>query len=77
MAKDGTDWSGSFGQDPAQYADRRGARKSRQSKDLNSIGNRDAETKEDRGVEQDDDSDKDSSDSGESDLGLHDATNHD
>jgi len=60
LSKDGTDWSGAFGQDPAQYVDwRRGA------------GN---ETKVDEDVSEDGDESSDS-DSDESDLGLHDASN--
>jgi hypothetical protein len=69
MAKDGTDWSGAFGQDPAQYTDRRGARMTKEADNPSAAGNREADL--------DDDMSKDSSDSEESDLGLHDATNHD
>lgn len=60
MAKDGTDWSGAFGQDPAHSA-----------------GNREADLNEGTSMDEYGDPDEDSSDSEESDLGLHDATNHD
>jgi hypothetical protein len=78
LSKDGTDWSGAFGQDPAQYADRRGAnRDNRNDANNGSIAAKpdkpEAELNEDM-MEDDEDSD---SDSDESDLGLHDATNHD
>jgi hypothetical protein len=39
MAKDETDWSGTFGQDLAQYAKRLGAWKSRGADDPGSVGN--------------------------------------
>jgi hypothetical protein len=77
LAKDGTDWSGAFRQDPAQYADRRGARKTEEADNPSSAGNREANFNEDGSEGEEDDPDEDSSDSEESDLGLHDATNHD
>jgi hypothetical protein len=62
LSKDGTDWSGAFGQDPARYADRR-----------RGAGNKPkAEINEDMSEDEDESSD---SDSDESDLGLHDASN--
>jgi hypothetical protein len=73
MAKDGTDWSGAFGQDPEQYADRRGTPKTKQTRRPGAAGNREGDSSEDISVGQD----EDSSSSEESDLGLHDADNHD
>ncbi|TVY49638.1 Meiotically up-regulated protein 190 protein [Lachnellula occidentalis] len=63
LSKDGTDWSGAFGKDPAQYIDRRGARKQEE-----------AELTEDV---TDDDDEYSESDSNESDLGLNDASSSD
>ncbi|KAH8796574.1 hypothetical protein BGZ57DRAFT_961447 [Hyaloscypha finlandica] len=73
MAKDGTDWSGAFGQDPEQYADRRGTLETKQARWAGAAGNREGDSSEDISVGRD----EDSSDSEESDLGLHDDDNHD
>ena len=75
MAKDGTDWSGAFGKDPAQDTDRRGARNTKAAESPGVIGkNREGNRSEDQ--DNTPDENEDSSDSDESDLGLHDATNH-
>jgi hypothetical protein len=74
LAKDGTDWSGAFGEDPAKYADFNGARKgngpNRDSiADKNSIkrGVGNGNVGENRDEDDDDD------DSDDSDLGIVDA----
>jgi hypothetical protein len=74
LSKDGTDWSGAFGKDPAQYADRRGARKQGEDEDTSAAGQTEAEVKEDMSAYEDGSSDSDSDESG---LGLHDASNRD
>jgi hypothetical protein len=65
-------------QDPAQYADTRGSRKTRQAGKAD-IRNQEGIPNEDIKVDQDRNQYdyEDSSDSDESDLGLHDADNHD
>ncbi|TVY13257.1 Meiotically up-regulated gene 190 protein [Lachnellula arida] len=63
LSKDGTDWSGAFGKDPAQYIDRRGARKQEQAEVTEDVIDDEDESLE--------------SDSDESDLGLNDASNND
>ncbi|EPE35263.1 C2 (Calcium/lipid-binding, CaLB) [Glarea lozoyensis ATCC 20868] len=61
LSKDGTDWSGAFGEDPAKYTDKKGTRSSG------------GETGKRQAVDaSDDDGDYDSSDSS-SDLGIQDA----
>ncbi|TVY43714.1 Meiotically up-regulated protein [Lachnellula subtilissima] len=62
LSKDGTDWSGAFGQDPSQYIDRRGARKQEKTEVNEEVT--------------DDEDDSSESDCDESDLGLNDATNN-
>jgi len=62
LSKDGTDWSGAFGQDPSAHVDKKGQTK----KDI-AAANGDYE-------EDDDDDDDESSDS-DSDLGIVDASN--
>ena len=77
LSRDGTDWSGAFGQNPAEYADRRSTRKDgRIDTNNGSIGARKSERPEAE-VNEDvsDDDEEDNSDSDESDLGLRDATN--
>lgn len=83
LAKDGNDWSGAFGKDPAQYADRRGSYKDPRNEDDNDVptartgvinkpaGTRDAQQS---GTDEDED-DYDSDSSSSSDLGIHDAGN--
>lgn len=79
LSKDGTDWSGAFGKDPAAYADRKGA----QTAGNGNSQNQGSTSNGDNGAEEDDDNDEDDSSSDSdsksdgSDLGLHDATNHD
>jgi hypothetical protein len=79
LSKDGTDWSGAFGQDPAEYIDRGGAHK---GNNPNKSGyNKDGKDQQLKGIteEESDDDDYDNEDdssSSESDLGLHDATSH-
>jgi hypothetical protein len=73
MAKDGTGWSGGFGQDPEQYADRRGTPETKQARWPGVAGNREGDSSADISMGQD----EDSSDPEENDLGLHDAGNHD
>ncbi|TVY91336.1 Meiotically up-regulated protein [Lachnellula willkommii] len=63
LSKDGTDWSGAFGKDPAQYIDRRGARKQEQAEVAEEVIDDEDESLE--------------SDSDESDLGLNDASKND
>lgn len=81
LAKDGTDWSGAFGEDPAKYADRSGRRRSSHS-DRDRMGNDTKYRRHNSGAvnenmnentDEDDDDDTSSSDS-DSDLGLQDAT---
>jgi hypothetical protein len=76
LSKDGTDWSGAFGEDPAKYADVEGYRR-RLDPNRNSIA--DAESTRRRradgqGGRDDDNDDNDDSDSDDSDLGIVDAT---
>lgn len=73
MAKGGTDWSGAFGQDPEQYADRRSTPETKQARWAGAAGNREGDSSEDISVGRD----EDSSEPEESDLGLHYADNHD
>ncbi|KAI9734701.1 MAG: hypothetical protein M1818_006688 [Claussenomyces sp. TS43310] len=79
LSKDGTDWSGAFGEDPAKYADLRGARKgadpnSSSPRNKNGkggiISNQAMSDGEEDEEEGDDDSDSDS----DSDLGIRDGT---
>ncbi|KAF4630399.1 hypothetical protein G7Y89_g7748 [Cudoniella acicularis] len=72
LAKDGTDWSGAFGQDPAQYVNQ-GAKRKYQADGPSSVAG--GKDNNENTSAYDDDDDDDSSDSS-SDLGLHDATNH-
>jgi hypothetical protein len=80
LAKDGTDWSGAFGQDPAQYVTRKDVH-NRGSANLLSIvgipqeGRLNEDMSEDKDESDDDDDDSDS-DSDEDDIGLHDASTH-
>ena len=68
LAKDGQDWSGAFGQDPAQYAwENKDGRK-------RTLGNEDGS---DEDISDSEDGDDTPSSSEESDLGLHDAENYD
>jgi hypothetical protein len=76
LAKDGTDWSGAFGEDPAKYADLKGTRKFNNPNgssmaDKNSVRRGPANGYAD----EEDEDDDDDSDSDESDLGIVDATN--
>jgi Ca2+-dependent lipid-binding protein len=65
LSKDGTDWSGAFGEDPANIADKDGVKRT------NARGNVEDEEDDD-----DDYDDEDTpSDSDDSDLGINDATN--
>lgn len=78
LAKDGTDWSGAFGQDPAEYMDLKGAGMTK-TPDKSSQNNRGRDEKmnsiqeEDHDDDYDENDDDDDSSSDESDLGLHDA----
>ncbi|TVY54197.1 Meiotically up-regulated gene 190 protein [Lachnellula cervina] len=63
LSQDGTDWSGAFGKDPAQYVDQRGVRKQEQAEVTEDVIDDEDESLE--------------SDSDESDLGLNDASNND
>lgn len=79
MAKDGTDWSGAFGQDPAEYADLIYGSSRRHNPNFSSAArqsdsnNSKANLNEDMGEAIDDEDDY-SSDSS-SDLGIHDGSN--
>ena len=78
LSKDGTDWSGAFGEDPAQYVDPNGSRKNTEEgekstpHDPQNPSDDDVEVN-DYGREDDGDSDSDSS---ESDLGIKDGDTH-
>ena len=75
LAKDGTDWSGAFGEDPAAYANREGARKSERAE---KGGKRDNDENNESDEDDTPDSDSESESlASDSDLGLHDATTHD
>jgi hypothetical protein len=82
LSKDGTDWSGAFGQDPAQYADRRGSRRDPRNDANGNSKNLDrgktGEVNENMSSDEDEDEDDndDTSSSSDSDLGIHDASNH-
>ncbi|RDW75577.1 hypothetical protein BP5796_06398 [Coleophoma crateriformis] len=80
LAKDGTDWSGAFGKDPAEYVDRRSPRRYSDSvySQRTTSKSRDEEAGQNRenganGTFYDDDVDSTESDS-DSDLGVVDAT---
>jgi len=66
LGKDGTDWSGAFGEDPSKYVDKSKTNHRNQG----ATSNGDQDNDED---DYDDDDDDDSSD--DSDLGIHDADN--
>lgn len=70
LAKDGTDWSGAFGEDPAQYIDQKAARKPANTGDASTA--RSQQSGNDDDDEGTDYSDSNSS-SDESDLGVVDA----
>jgi len=78
LSNDGTDWSGAFGEDPALYADYKSTRKTESTGGSSGVvdvdGDNGFDDKEEGWGNSDSDSD---SDSDESDLGLHDASNHD
>lgn len=67
LSKDGTDWSGAFGQDPAQYAAQGGYT------NLKTNGHNGNAMEED----EDEDDDEDDGSTSTSDLGIHDAENDD
>ncbi|KAH7356876.1 hypothetical protein BKA65DRAFT_592425 [Rhexocercosporidium sp. MPI-PUGE-AT-0058] len=72
MSKDGTDWSGAFGQDPALLTDQKVRQRERDE-------NHKVKNRTEPNLEVGEDGDNDysfGSDTNESDLGLHDATNH-
>ncbi|KAH6682963.1 hypothetical protein B0J14DRAFT_574726 [Halenospora varia] len=73
LLKDGTDWSGAFGQDPAQYAGQSGKRRNTADgpSSVTQKKGHNANQPSDDDDDDDDDYDSDSS----SDLGLHDASN--
>jgi len=79
LSKDGTDWSGAFGEDPAKYADLKGARRgsdpNRSSIVDKNVGREGRVNENVTDGEDDDDDDDDDSDSDESDLGVVDGTN--
>jgi hypothetical protein len=76
LSKDGTDWSGAFGQDPAQYAEQGGYRKPK-TNGPSSERKRETLLKGDM-VNGDEDEEYKSDDSdSSSDLGIHDAENDD
>jgi len=79
LSKDGTDWSGAFGEDPAKYADLKGARRgsdpNRSSIVDKNVGREGRVNENMTDGEDDDDDDDDDSDSDESDLGVVDGTN--
>jgi hypothetical protein len=81
LAKDGTDWSGAFGEDPAKYVDLKEARKGNdpnRSRIAGKCDGREGRVNESMAEAEDDDEDgNDDSDSDESDLGVVDATNMD
>ncbi|CZR53224.1 probable meiotically up-regulated gene 190 protein [Phialocephala subalpina] len=72
LSKGGTDWSGAFGQDPAQYAGQGGYKKS-SANGTSSAANGESRLTEDM-PEASDNEEEDESDSS-SDLGIHDAEN--
>ena len=75
LSKDGTDWSGAFGEDPAKYADPKGARKGNdpnRSSIADKNGGREGRLNENMAEEEDDNDDD--SDSDESDLSVVDGT---
>jgi len=80
LSKDGTDWSGAFGEDPAKYADIMGARRGNDP-NKSSIVDKDSVRKgpisgtRDEDDENDEDDDDDDDDDSEDDLGVVDATN--
>ncbi|KAI9804782.1 MAG: hypothetical protein M1825_001150 [Sarcosagium campestre] len=67
LSKDGTDWSGAFGADPAQYVDRSGSQRGKPHPKVHDPNNPSSD---------EDDGDDDDS-SSDSDLGLQDADHHD
>ena len=69
LAKDGMDWSGAFGEDPAEYVEQR--RHSSPRVTVNAKGDDDDDEDED----EDDDDDSDDDDSSDSDLGVMDGSN--
>lgn len=78
LSKDGTDWSGAFGEDPAQYAERGGPRRINADRP-STAGTRDGPLNEDI-IDEDDDDEEDEEDEDDdsdssSDLGIHDAAN--
>jgi len=79
LSKDGTDWSGAFGQDPAQYADRKGSKKDARnianSNSTNMANGSTINVNENRSDDEYDEDDYDSL-SSDSDLGIHDGENH-
>lgn len=80
LAKDGTDWSGAFGEDPAKYVDLKGACKGNDPNRSSIEGKNDGRegwVNENMAEAGDDDDDDDDSDSDESDLGVVDATKTD
>jgi hypothetical protein len=78
LAKDGTDWSGAFGEDPAKYVDPKGARKGNDPNRSSIAGQNDGrEGRVNENMAEARDDDDDDSDSDDSDLGVVDATNTD
>ncbi|KAG4437792.1 hypothetical protein IFR05_006727 [Cadophora sp. M221] len=71
ISKNGIDWSGAFGPDPARLAEQKVRQMER---DANYNGTKESELDEDASEEEDDSSSYSETDG--SDLGLHDATNH-
>lgn len=77
LAKDGTDWSGAFGEDPAKYADFNGARKPN-NPNKSSIADNESVRRNranDHFGDDDHEDENDDSDPDDSDLGIVDATN--
>lgn len=76
LSKDGTDWSGAYGKDPAKYTDLKDARKGNdpnRSSIADKNGGRESRVNENMADGEDDDDDDSGSD--ESDLGVVDGTN--
>jgi hypothetical protein len=78
LSKDGTDWSGAFGEDPAKYTDLKGVRKGNdpnRSDIVDKNGGREGRLNENIADGEDDDNDDNTSDSDESDIGVVVGTN--
>jgi hypothetical protein len=74
LSKTGTDWSGAFGDDPANYVDKRGKKRRDTAAEQPPNDDNDEDEDDEEEEEDDDDDDDDNDNDSDSDIGIQDAT---